>query len=65
MHTVIDFVPGFVQGASLYGYLGKTFSMETAYVIIYAFLTVMAVVGIVITASIKKKWKNQEVYLES
>ena len=58
MHTVIDFVPGFVQGASVQGYLGKTFPMETAYVIIYAFLTVMAVVGIVITVSIKKKWKQ-------
>ena len=58
MHTVIDFVPGFVQGASVYGYLGKTFTIEIAYVIIYAFLTVMAVVGIIIMASIKKKWKN-------
>ena len=58
MHTVIDFVPGFVQGASLYGYFGKTFPIETAYVIIYAFLTVMAVVGIIIMVSIKKKWKK-------
>lgn len=58
IHTVIDFVPGFVQGASIYGYLGDKFPIEIAYAIIYAFLTAMAVAGIVIIISIGKKWKK-------
>lgn len=60
MHTVIDFVPGFVQGASIYGYLGDMFPIEVAYAIIYAFLTVMAVIGIVIITTIRKKWKMEQ-----
>ena len=59
IHTVIDFVPGFVQGASIYGYLGGKFPIGVAYAIIYAFLTAMAVASIVIVISIRKKWKNQ------
>lgn len=59
MHTVIDFVPGFVQGAGTYGYLGDKFPTEIAYAIIYAFLTAMAAVGIVMIFTIRKKW-NQE-----
>ena len=59
IHTVIDFVPGFVQGASIYGYLGGKFPIGAAYAIIYAFLTAMAVASIVIVISIRKKWKNQ------
>lgn len=58
MHTIIDFVPGFVQGASIYGYLGDKFPIEVAYAIIYAFLTVVAVMGVAIVVSIKKKWKK-------
>ena len=58
LHTIIDFVPGFVQGASLYGYLGDKFPSEMVYAIIYAFLTIMAIVGIIITVSIRKKWKK-------
>ena len=62
IHTAIDFVPGFVQGfiygADVYGKWGDKISVETAYVIIYGFLTVMAVVGIIIMVSIKKKWKK-------
>lgn len=61
IHTLIDFVPGFVQGASVYGYLGDKFPIGVAYAIIYAFLTVMAVAGIVIIVSIKKKWKNNNI----
>ena len=59
IHTVIDFVPGFVQGASIYGYLGGKFPIGVAYAIIYVFLTAMAVASIVIVISIRKKWKNQ------
>ena len=59
IHTVIDFVPGFVQGASVYGYLGDKFPIGVAYAIIYAFLTVMAVAGIVMVVSIKKKWNKE------
>lgn len=61
IHTLIDFVPGFVQGASVYGYLGDKFPNGVVYAIIYAFLTVMAVAGIVIIVSIKKKWKNNNI----
>lgn len=59
IHTAIDFVPGFVQGATVYGYFGENFTVRNAYAIIYAFLTAMAVVGIVIVRSIKKKWKKE------
>ena len=57
IHTLIDFVPGFVQGASIYGYLGDKFPIGIAYGVIYAFLTIMAIAGIIITVSIRKKWK--------
>lgn len=58
IHTLIDFVPGFVQGASVYGYLGDKFPNGVVYAIIYAFLTVMAVAGIVMVVSIRKKWRK-------
>lgn len=58
IHTIIDFVPGFVQGASVYGYLGEKFPIGVAYAIIYAFLTIMAIVGIIILVAIRKKWKK-------
>lgn len=61
IHTLIDFVPGFVQGASVYGYLGDKFPNGVVYAIIYAFLTVMAVAGIVMIVSIRKKWKNNNI----
>lgn len=49
IHTLIDFVPAFLVGM---------LAANLAYIITYAYLTVMAVVGIVIIAVIRKKWAS-------
>ena len=49
IHTVIDFVPAFMMSIA---------SANIAYIVVYAFLTAMAVAGIVIIISIGKKWKK-------
>lgn len=50
IHTVIDFVPAFLVGI---------LSANIAYIITYAFLTIMAIVGIIVLVVIKKKWKKE------
>lgn len=47
VHTLIDFIPAFLVGIM---------AANIAYIITYTFLTVMAVIGIVILVRIKKKW---------
>lgn len=47
IHTLIDFVPAFLVGIM---------AANLAYIITYTFLTVMAVLGIIILVVIKKKW---------
>lgn len=49
IHTVIDFVPAFL----LY-----IMNVNISYIVTYAFLTVLAVVGIIIITMIKKNWKK-------
>lgn len=51
IHTVIDFVPAFMM---------SIVSANMAYIVVYAFLTVMAVIGIVMVLAIKKKWKKEQ-----
>ena len=58
IHTLVDFVPGFIQGLDSYIYIGIKIPETAVYLIIYAFLTIMAIVGIIITVSIRKKWKK-------
>lgn len=58
IHTLVDFVPGFIQGLNSYIYIGIKIPETAVYLIIYAFLTIMAIVGIIITVSIRKKWKK-------
>ena len=50
IHTVIDFVPAFVI---------SLLSANMAYIVVYAFLTVMALAGIAMVISIGKKWKKE------
>lgn len=49
IHTLIDFVPAFLVGI---------LSANMAYIVTYTFLTVMAIVGIIVLVVIKKKWKK-------
>ncbi len=49
IHTLIDFVPAFLVGIM---------AANLAYIITYTFLTVMAVLGIIILVVIKKKWSK-------
>lgn len=58
IHTLIDLVPGI--STSTVDYLiqkGISLPDATIYIVIYALLTIMAIAGIIITASIRKKWK--------
>lgn len=50
IHTLIDFVPSFLVGI---------LASNVAYLVTYAFLTVMAIVGIVILVVVKKNWKRE------
>ena len=49
IHTFIDFMPSFLMGI---------LAANTAYIVTYALLTVMAIAGIIILVVIKKKWKK-------
>lgn len=54
-HFAFDFVGGFVQGLAT-GYLGNVLSTTTAYIIIYSFLTAVAITSVVFIVKIRKKW---------
>ena len=49
LHTLIDFMPSFLL---------SIFEANMAYLITYGFLTVMAVISIIIVVVIRKKWKK-------
>ena len=55
IHWMTDFVSPVVNGMAT-DYLGNAISTSTAYVIIYSFLTVIAVVSILIIKHLKKNW---------
>ncbi len=50
IHTIIDFVPAFLM---------RILAANMAYIVIYTFLTVMAIVGIVVLVVIRKNWKKE------
>lgn len=58
LHTVLDSVSGLVSGMST-PYMGSVISQNTAYILIYGFLTIMAVISVVIILRIKKKFTKE------
>lgn len=54
-HTVVDFVTPLLSGLAT-EYMGNVISANTSYVIVYAFLTVVAVVSGIVIVKLKKKF---------
>ena len=59
MHFLVDFIAPLINGLAT-PYLGSVISEGTAYVIIYSFLTVVAIASFVVIVMIGKKWKAEE-----
>lgn len=57
-HTLLDGVTAIVSGLAT-PYLGSVISQNVAYVIIYVYLTVMAVVSVVVIRRIKDAWSTE------
>lgn len=57
LHTLVDFVAPILSGLAS-DYLGNVITVNTSYVIIYGFLTVVAVLSIIVIRYIKKSWSN-------
>lgn len=60
LHTLLDGVSAVVSGMSA-PYLGSVVSQNVSYVIIYVFLTLMAILSVYIIIKIKKAWKPETV----
>ncbi len=58
MHFLVDFIAPLINGLAT-PYLGSVITEGTAYVIIYSFLTVVAVASFVVIVMIGKKWKKE------
>ncbi len=58
MHFMVDFVAPLINGLAT-PYLGSVISEGTAYVVIYSFLTVVAIASFVVIVMIGKKWKKE------
>ncbi len=56
-HWLVDFVSPLISGMAT-GYLGNVIGTTTSYVMIYIFLTVVAVVSVLGILKIKKQWKR-------
>lgn len=57
IHTIVDFASPVLSGLST-DYLGSVMSRNTAYVLIYIFLTLVAVGSVVVIWRIRKLWKE-------
>lgn len=55
-HCMVDFISPLVNGMAT-EYLGNVISQTTAYIIVYVFLTAVAVVSVVAILNIRKRWK--------
>jgi len=55
IHTFVDFTVVVTNGMST-EYLGNIFSQTTAYIVLYAFLTVIAIASAFIISYVKKHW---------
>lgn len=54
-HWMVDFVAPLVNGMAT-EYMGNMISQTTAYIIVYVFLTIVAVASVVSIMNIRKKW---------
>ena len=63
-HTIIDFVSPLINGMAN-GYLGNGLSTTTAYIIIYSFLTVVAVAAVIGIVVLKKRFPVEDKNCES
>lgn len=59
IHTALDFCVAVLSGLST-DYLGNVISQNTAYAVMYAILTAIAVISLVVIFKIKKIWKQAE-----
>lgn len=57
IHTIVDFVSPLLSGLST-DYLGTVISQNMAYILIYTFLTFVAVGSVVLMSKIKKLWNE-------
>lgn len=53
---MVDFIAPLVNGMAT-EYMGNMLSQTTAYIIVYVFLTAVAVVSVVAILNIRKNWK--------
>jgi uncharacterized membrane protein YhfC len=59
LHAIVDFVSAIISGLAT-EYLGNTISQSMSYVLIYTFLTVVAVLSLAFCLRCKKAWKTAE-----
>ena len=59
MHTLLDGVSAIVSGMAT-PYLGSVISQNVSYVIIYVYLTIVAVVAVVVIRKIKQSWREED-----
>ena len=57
-HFLVDFIAPLINGLAT-PYLGSVITEGTAYMIIYSFLTVVAIASFVVIVMIGKKWKKE------
>ena len=57
-HCIIDFVAPMINGMAS-EYMGNVLSTEVAYLVIYIFLTVVAVVSVFVIRTIKNKFDRR------
>ncbi len=60
VHTVVDFTAGVLNGLST-EYMGNVVTQEIGYVLIYVFLTLVAIGSAVVIYRIRKQWKEETV----
>ena len=59
-HATIDFVPGLIQGLTVYNRMATIHLSDTVlYIIIYTFLTFVAIIALVITFIIRHLWLKE------
>ena len=63
IHTVVDFLTVTLNGLST-DYLGNLISQKTAYVLVYTFLTLVAVAAVLYIVIVRKGWKSAQAEME-
>ncbi len=58
-HFLVDFISPIISGLAT-PYLGNVITVEMSYVIIYSFLTLVAIASMIVVVVIGKKWKAEK-----